>query len=150
MAPRVAHEREGHERFTLDAILEEESAVLDLVDARDDRAMLWVKDEDTAELSSDQKRAVENIGVSPWLVQPLSAPAGAGKTTSMRALRAAAHRRNRGTVLVLAPTGKAVDVAVREGAGDQGHTIAKTLQLLRDNYLCGAADLLADKCSQRA
>ena len=68
-------------------------------------------------------------------MQPLSAPAGAGKTTSMRALRAAVRRRFDGTVLVLAPTGKAVDVAVREGAGDQGYTIAKGLQLLRDNTL---------------
>jgi AAA domain-containing protein len=110
-APRAAHQREGHERFTLDAILEEEAAVLDVVDARDDRTMLWVKPDDTAALSPDQKRAVENIGRSPWLVQPLSAPAGAGKTTSMRALRAAARRRHGGTVLVLAPTGKAVDVA---------------------------------------
>jgi hypothetical protein len=59
------------------------------------------------------------------LVQPLSAPAGAGKTTSLRALRAAAHRRNDGRVVVLAPTGRAVDVAVREGAGDHGLTIAK-------------------------
>lgn len=30
---------------------------------------------------------------------------------------------------------KAVDVAVREGAGDAGYTIAKALQLLRANYL---------------
>ena len=134
-APRAAHQREGHERFTLDRILAEEMAVLDLVDARDDRALLWVKDEDTAGLSADQKRAVENVGRSPWLVQPLSAPAGAGKTTSMRALRAAAHGRRGATVLVLAPTGKAVDVAVREGAGDEGFTIAKALQLLRDNKL---------------
>ena len=57
-APRAAHQREGHERFTLDAILHEEAAVLDLVDARNDRAMLWIKDEDTAHLSADQKRAV--------------------------------------------------------------------------------------------
>ncbi|HZC08683.1 MAG TPA: AAA family ATPase, partial [Mycobacterium sp.] len=125
----------GHERFTLDAILKEEAAVLGLVDARKDRAWLWVKEEDTAGLSADQKRAVHNIGRSPWLVQPLPAPAGAGKTTSMRALRAAVHRRFDGAVLVLAPTGKAVDVAVREGAGDQGYTIAKALQLLRDNQL---------------
>ena len=39
-APRAAHQREGHERFTLDRILVEEMAVLDLVDARDDRALL--------------------------------------------------------------------------------------------------------------
>ena len=109
--------------------------VLDLVDARDDRSKLWIKEEDTARLSPDQKAAVENIGRSPWLVQPLSAPAGAGKTTSMRALRAAAHHRFDGRVIVLAPTGKAVDVAIREGAGDEGHTIAKALQSLRDNTL---------------
>ena len=36
--------------------------MLDLVDARDDRAMLWINDDDTAHLSADQKRAVENIG----------------------------------------------------------------------------------------
>ena len=134
-APRAAHQREGHERFTLDRILAEEAAVLDLVDARDDRALLWVKDEDTAALSPDQKRAVHNIGRCPWLVQPLSAPAGVGKTTSMRALVHAAHRRSGARVLVLAPTGKAIDVAVREGAGDEGLTIAKAVQLLRDNKL---------------
>jgi conjugative relaxase-like TrwC/TraI family protein len=134
-APRAAHRREGHERYTLDAILREEAAVLDLVDAQSRRATLWIKQEDTAHLSADQARAVENIGRSPWLVQPLSAPAGAGKTTSMRALRTAASRRIHGTVIVLAPTGKAVDVAVREGAGDHGYTIAKALQMLRDNQL---------------
>lgn len=134
-APRAAHQREGHERFTLDQILAEERAVLDLVDARNDRSLLWVKDEDTAGLSPDQKAAVENIGRSPWLVQPLSAPAGAGKTTSLRALNTAVKRRHGGTVVVLAPTGKAVDVAVREGAGDTGYTIAKALLMLQRREL---------------
>lgn len=133
-APRAAHQREGHERFTLDAILHEEAAVLDLVDARDVRAQLWDTQEHTAHLSADQARAVQRIGRAPWLVQPLTAPAGAGKTTSMRALRAA-RRRCYGRTLVLAPTGKAVDVALREGAGDDGYTIAKALQLLQDNKL---------------
>jgi ATP-dependent exoDNAse (exonuclease V) alpha subunit len=35
----------------------------------------------------------------------------------------------------LAPTGKAVDVAMREGAGDEGMTIAKAVQSLRDDTL---------------
>jgi hypothetical protein len=134
-APRQRHEREGHERFTLDRILAEEMTVLDLADAQDPRSQVWVKDEDTAGLPPDQRAAVENIGRSPWLVQPLSAPAGAGNTTSMRALRAAAHRRFGGRVVVLAPTGRAVDVAVREGAGDEGYTISKALHGLRDNTL---------------
>jgi len=134
-APRARHQREGHERFTLDRILAEEMTVMDLADLRDDRSQLWVKEEDTAGLSPDQRAAVENIGRSPWLVQPLSAPAGAGKTTSLRALRDAAHRWSRGRVLVLAPTGRAVDVAVREGAGDEGYTIAKALQDVRNGTL---------------
>jgi sugar phosphate isomerase/epimerase len=49
-APRGAHQREGHERSTLDRILAEEVAVLDLVDALDDRSTLWIKDRDTADL----------------------------------------------------------------------------------------------------
>lgn len=134
-APRAAHEREGHERFTLARILAEEGALLRLVDATNDRTMIWVRDDDTAGLSPDQKTAVLNIGESPWLVQPLSAPAGAGKTTSLRALASAAHHRFGATVLVLAPTGQAVDVAMREGTGDDGLTVAKALYSLRDNTL---------------
>ncbi|MEZ0357990.1 MobF family relaxase [Mycobacterium sp. SA01] len=126
-APREVHQREGHERFTLDLILAEEAAVLDLVDAEDPHSILWGLPSDIDVLSPDQQRAVVNIAVSPWLVQPLSAPAGAGKTTSMRALVSMAHRRRNGRVIVLAPTGNAVDVAVREGAGDIGYTIAKAL-----------------------
>ena len=115
--PRAAHQREGHERFTLEAFLAEEQAVLDLVDAADPRAQLWVRDGDTDGLSADQARAVTAIANSEQLVCPLSAPAGAGKTTSMRALAAMARRRFTARVIVVAPTGKAVDVAVREGAG---------------------------------
>jgi hypothetical protein len=44
--------------------------------------------------------------------------------TSMRALVAAAHYSRR-RVLLLAPTGKAVDAAVWESAGDTGYTVAK-------------------------
>ncbi|MCV7229442.1 MobF family relaxase [Mycolicibacterium komossense] len=134
-APRAAHQREGHERFTLDAILAEEAAVMDLVDARNERAQLWLPARDTAGLSADQRAAVTAIARSPWLVQPLTAPAGAGKTTCLRTLAAAAHGVARGTAIVLAPTGKAVDVALREGAGDQGYTVAKALQMLDKNEL---------------
>lgn len=128
--PRAAHQREGHEKFTLDAILAEEAAVMELVDARNERAQLWLPARDTAHLSADQRAAVTEIARSPWLVQPLTAPAGAGKTTCLRTLAAAAHGVARGTAILLAPTGKAVDVALREGAGDQGYTVAKALQML--------------------
>jgi ATP-dependent exoDNAse (exonuclease V) alpha subunit len=131
---RAAHEREGHQRFTLAAIIAEEERILDLVDARDNRARLDVRAEDCAGLSAGQARAVRAIAASPFLVQPLQAPAGAGKTHSLSALRAAAHRARK-QVLVLAPTGKAVDEALNGGAGDHGLTVAKALHLLADNQL---------------
>ena len=131
-APREAHQREGSEKFTLDAIIAEEEHILDMVDESDNRARLDVRAEDLGDLSADQERAIRNIAVSPFLVQPLQAPAGAGKTHSLKALRAAAHRARK-DVLVLAPTGKAVDEAMAEGAGDRGLTVAKALNLIENN-----------------
>ena len=93
-----------------------------------------MRDEDLGDLSVDQARAIRNIAVSPFLVQPLQAPAGAGKTHSLKALRAAAHRAHK-DVLVLAPTGKAVDEAMRDGAGDRGLTVAKALALIENDEL---------------
>ena len=128
-APRDAHHREGHEMFTVDAVIAEEERIFEMVDAADTRARLDVRAEDLDDLSADQARAIPAIAQSPYLVQPLQAPAGAGKTHSLQALRAAAHRANK-EVLVLAPTGKAVDEAMRDEAGDRGLTVAKALQLI--------------------
>lgn len=133
-APRDAHHREGHELFTVDAVIAEEQRIFDLIDEADTRARLDVRAADLHDLSADQARAIANIAASPYLVQPLQAPAGAGKTHSLQALRAAAHRTTK-DVLVLAPTGKAVDEAMRDQAGDRGLTVAKALQLIDDNQL---------------
>jgi conjugative relaxase-like TrwC/TraI family protein len=133
--PRLSHEREGHEQFTTAAVIAEETAILDLMGSRTNRDALPHRVVDTTGLSSEQARAVTAIATSPWLIQPLSAPAGAGKTTSLKAVRAAAHRGGIDRVLVLAPTGKAVDVAVREAAGDTGYTVAKALTDLRSGAL---------------
>jgi conjugative relaxase-like TrwC/TraI family protein len=133
-APRRAHEREGHEKYSLDVIMAEESRIFGLVDEADNRARLDVRSEDVKGLSADQVRAVGNIAVSPFLVQPLCAPAGAGKTHSLRALRAGAARGAK-QVLVVAPTGRAVDEAMQEGAGDRGLTVAKALHLIEAGQL---------------
>lgn len=142
--PRLAHQREGSERFTLSEFLAEEAAVLDLVDATDPRASMWIRDDRHASgLSPDQARAVRAIAETEQLVCPLSAPAGAGKTTSMRALRSLAKQRHSTNVIVVAPTGRAVDVAVREGAGDTGYTVTKALNSLQDGSLTlGHLDLV--------
>jgi conjugative relaxase-like TrwC/TraI family protein len=133
-ATRDAHHREGHELFTVDAVIAEEECIFEMVDAADTRARLDVRAADLDDLSADQARAIATIAASPFLVQPLQAPAGAGKTHSLQALRAAAHRTNK-EVLVLAPTGKAVDEAMRGGAGDCGLTTAKMLKLIESDQL---------------
>lgn len=131
---REAHHREGHELLTVDAIIAEEERIFQMVDERDNRARLDLRPADLGDLSADQARAMANIAHSPWLVQPLQAPAGAGKTHSLKALRAAAHRSGK-EVLVLAPTGKAVDEAMQDGAGDRGMTVDKALRMIEDNKL---------------
>jgi conjugative relaxase-like TrwC/TraI family protein len=128
-APQRAHEREGHEKYTLDVIMAEEVRIFAMADGADTRARLDARSADVEDLSADQARAVRNIAVSPFLVQPLCAPAGAGKTHSLKALHAGAARRDK-QVLVVAPTGKAVDEAMHDGAADRGLTVAKAVRLL--------------------
>lgn len=146
--PRQAHQREGHARYTVDAIIAEEERVFEMVDARDNRARIDLRAADIAELSADQARAIAHIAHSPWLVQPLQAPAGAGKTHSLKALRAAAHRGAK-EVLVLAPTGKAVDEAMQDGAGDTGMTVHKALGMLETGTLTitGRTVIVVDEAS---
>src|SRR6478672_7933344 len=105
-----------------------------MVDATHTGARLDIRAADLRDLSVDQQRAIGAIATSPFLVQPLQAPAGAGKTHSLKALRAAAHRARK-QVLVLAPTGTAVDEAMNEGAGDHGLTVAKAVKLIAEDRL---------------
>jgi hypothetical protein len=137
-APRLAHQREGSERFTVDLILAEEYQVFRLVDTANIRASAWVRPEHTAtalKLSEQQHQVVTAIASTPQLVVPLSAPAGAGKTTSMRALRTIVEKRHKARMIVIAPTGKAVDVALAEGAASQGYTMHAALKRLAEGQL---------------
>jgi conjugative relaxase-like TrwC/TraI family protein len=136
---RQPHEREGHDRYTAAPIITEEAALYTLISIRNEDAVVpdSAADRVTSEagLSEDQRQAVTAVATSPWLIQPLSAPAGAGKTTSLRALRETAHEGGIARVVVVAPTGKAVDVALAEGAGDVGGTVAKALTDLKEERL---------------
>lgn len=133
-APRDAHHREGHARYTVEAVIAEEKRIFAMVDETDTHTRLDIRDEDLDGVSADQARAIRAIAQSPYLVQPLQAPAGAGKTRSLQALRAAAHGSNK-HVLVIAPTGRAVDEAMRDQAGDHGLTVAKALTLIEQDTL---------------
>ena len=52
-AARDAHHREGHELFTVDAVIAEEQRVFDVVDEADSRARLDVRTADLDDLSAD-------------------------------------------------------------------------------------------------
>ena len=97
-APREAHHREGHEMFTVDAVIAEEERIFDMVDAADNRARLDVRDRGPRRTCRRTRRARSpTIAHSPYLVQPLQAPAGAGKTHSLqRAARRRAPRQQGG------------------------------------------------------
>ena len=133
-APRQAHLREGNERFTIDMVIAEETLIFSMLDKLDWRAETPVVESEVAGLGEDQAAAVSAIGGSPQLVQVLEAPAGAGKTHSLKALRCAANRHHK-DVYVFAPTGKAVDEAMAEQAGDHGYTVAKALWMIAEGKL---------------
>jgi conjugative relaxase-like TrwC/TraI family protein len=139
--PRAAHQREGTVRYTAAELIEEETAIIDVLGAADERAVIPIIGADTELLSADQAAAVTAIAASNRLIQPLSAPAGAGKTTSLKALRAAANRAGK-QVVVAAPTGRAVSIAVREHAGDTGATVHKLLRQLDTGKMALDADTL--------
>src|SRR4029077_21017914 len=86
-ATREAHHREGHELFTVDAVMAEEERIFGMIDESDNRTRLDVRDADLGDLSPDQARAIRSLARSPSLFQPPQAPAGAGKTHSLKALR---------------------------------------------------------------
>ena len=153
-ATREAHHRKGHEVFTVDAVIAEEQRIFDLVDAADARARLDVRAADLDALTADQARAIATIAASPYLVPPLQAPAGAGKTHSLQALRAAVHRANKG-VLVLAPLREKFDHIMREQAGERlcfeklfspAQFRGPTLQTFELNRFSVSASCLVARC----
>lgn len=139
--PRKAHRREGSVRYTIDLVIAEEKMIFSMLDKTDSRAEIDVSAAELDGLGADQATAIAEIGRSPQLVQVLQAPAGAGKTHSLKSLRRAAHRHGK-TVYVLAPTGKAVDTAIHDQAGDQGFTVTKALGMLADHRLKFGPDAL--------
>lgn len=120
--------REGSQRFTAEAVVEEINTGIDLASeavARRGEADVEITPVPGV-LSEAQAVAMRQIVASPWRAGVVVAPAGAGKTTSLKAAREAWHRLGK-TVVGLAPTGKAADVMTSEKVADQSSTIARAL-----------------------
>lgn len=100
----------GRDRFTTPAIMDAETRIIDLAD---DVSAPTATPNPTVDdpLSPDQAAAVEDIATSGRTVDLLVGPAGAGKTTTLAALRQrweASH--GPGSVLGLAPSAAAAQV----------------------------------------
>src|SRR5699024_8059592 len=78
-------------------------------------------------LSENQASAMSQVVQSPYRASVIVAPAGAGKTSSLKAARSAWEHAGK-TVVGLAPTGKAADVMVGEAVADESMTIARALR----------------------
>lgn len=126
---RAPHEREGSVRYSSEAVLQQEQKLLaDATNSRDENAVpQHLLDQDLEGVSDDQSKAVRGIASSPMTNTTLVAPAGTGKTTSLKALRGLYEQDGR-EVHGLAPTGKAADVMSQEGATRSAQTIAQAMQ----------------------
>src|SRR5699024_4023588 len=115
------------QRFTTDAVIQEVNKGIDLAVTRINNA---VSAESIVpvegKLSPAQAEAMTTVVTSEFLASVVVAPAGAGKTSSLKAARQAWEGAGK-TVIGLAPTGKAADVMVGEHVAHESSTIARAL-----------------------
>lgn len=119
--------REGSQRFTAEPVVEEVNRGIDLATAEVHRGVdASMIQPIEGRLSVDQARAMRTVVASEFLASVVVAPAGAGKTSSLKAARRAWEMAGK-TVVGLAPTGKAADVMVGEAVAHESSTIARVL-----------------------
>lgn len=109
--------------YSSERVLAAEDRLLDAAENRKAPTvpLTWIehaartKNRDGHTLSTDQELAIAKIGVSARALDVLVGPAGTGKTTTMRALRAAWEQRyGAGSVVGLAPSAAAAEVLARD------------------------------------
>lgn len=129
--------REGSQRFTAEAVVNEVNQGIDLATTRIKRdvSVSSIVPIDGV-LSEDQARAMRAVVASDYRASVVVAPAGAGKTSSLKAARRAWEQAGK-NIVGLAPTGKSADVMVREDVAHTSATIARTLM--------GTEELTPDK-----
>ena len=119
--------REGSQRFTTESVVREVDRGIDLATAEvgrgvDGSSIVPVG----GALSVSQASAMRTVVESDYRASVVIAPAGAGKTSSLKAARGAWELAGK-RVVGLAPTGKAADVMVAESVAHESSTIARAL-----------------------
>ncbi|KAA8719787.1 MobF family relaxase [Corynebacterium phocae] len=120
-------EREGALRFTTKSVVSEVSGIVRMASSvthRGVNASAIVPIEGV--LSQEQADAMRTVVQSSYRASVVVAPAGAGKTSSLKAAREVWENAGK-TVIGLAPTGKAADVMVGESVAHESMTIARAL-----------------------
>ncbi|MBC3186972.1 AAA family ATPase [Corynebacterium sp. zg-331] len=118
-------QREGSQRYTTTAVIEEVERGVNLATTLVYRGVSAEKITPIeGALSPAQADAMKKVVTSDYLASVIVAPAGAGKTSSLKAARTAWNNAGK-HVVGLAPTGKAADVMVGENVADTSMTIAR-------------------------
>lgn len=133
--------REGSQRFTAEEVVEEINTGIDLASeavARRGEADVEITPFPGV-LSEAQAVAMRQIVASPWRASVVVAPAGAGKTTSLKAAREAWHRLGK-TVVGLAPTDKAADVMTSAQVASRLGWDAKTVAVVDEAGMVSNSD----------
>lgn len=131
--------REGSQRFTTEPVVREVDRGIDLATAEvgrgvDGKSIVPVD----GALSVSQASAMRTVVESDYRASVVIAPAGAGKTSSLKAARGAWEAAGR-RVVGLAPTGKAADVMVAESVAHESATIARALHGTSELTAAGSA-----------
>ncbi|WPF69827.1 MobF family relaxase [Corynebacterium sp. 21KM1197] len=118
-------QREGSQKYTTTAVIAEVEHGVDLATQLVHRGIktATITPVDGV-LSAAQADAMEKVVSSNYLASVIVAPAGAGKTSSLKAAHAVWNGAGK-HVVGLAPTGKAADVMVGENVADVSMTIAR-------------------------
>lgn len=118
-------QREGSQKYTTVAVVDEVERAVDMATARVERGVNAESIQPVeGKLSPAQADAMRAVVNSDYLVSVVVAPAGAGKTSSLKAAHNAWNLAGK-NVVGLAPTGKAADVMVGENVADEAMTIAR-------------------------
>lgn len=118
-------QREGSQKYTTVEVVDEVERVVDTATARVERGVTAESIQPVeGELSPAQADAMRAVVSSDYLASVVVAPAGAGKTSSLKAAHKAWNQAGK-HVVGLAPTGKAADVMVGENVADESMTIAR-------------------------
>ncbi|MCS4492593.1 MobF family relaxase, partial [Corynebacterium sp. ES2715-CONJ3] len=118
-------QREGSQKYTTIEVVDEVERAVDMATALVERGVhAGMIHPVEGELSPAQADAMRAVVASDYLASVVVAPAGAGKTSSLKAAHKAWNMAGK-HVVGLAPTGKAADVMVGENVADESMTIAR-------------------------